>query len=124
LIKTWRGGQIAEVRTPSYLRDNIHVDWLALAYAGFVKRIVETGITEKSGPMGYAEMQGAFAGRFAAAMRGRLGWDCAVKLLEQTDFPEPLARINTHPIDGTDLGWSEESAWDNVANYYRPRPAT
>ena len=30
LIKTWRAGQVAEVRTPSYLRDNIHVDLLAL----------------------------------------------------------------------------------------------
>jgi UDP-glucose 4-epimerase len=55
-------------------------------------------------------------------MRGRLGWDCGVRLLQQTDFSEPLARINTHPIDAAALGWSESAAWDGVAGYYRDRP--
>ena len=55
----------------------------------------------------------------ARAMRPRLGLDCRIKLLEQTDFSEPLARINTHPIDGAALGWSESAAWDGVADYYR-----
>lgn len=121
LINTWRAGKVAEVRTPTYLRDNIHVDLLALAYARFVTRIVERGATEKFGPMGYAETQGAFANRFAAAMNPRLGWDCGVRLLEQTDFSEPLARINTHPIDGAELAWSESAAWDGIADYYRSR---
>ena len=119
LIKTWRAGQVAEVRTPSYLRDNIHVDLLALAYANFVKRTVETGRSERFGPMGYVETQGAFTERYARAMRPRLGLDCSVKLLEQTDFSEPLARINTHPIDTAALGWSEAEAWDGIADYYR-----
>jgi hypothetical protein len=43
------------------------------------------------------------------------------KLLEQSDFSEPLARINTHPIDTAALGWSEAVAWDNIAGYYRTR---
>jgi nucleoside-diphosphate-sugar epimerase len=119
LIKTWRGGEVADVRTPDYLRDNIHVDLLALAYAQFVRRSVERGEASKFGPMGYAETQGTFALRFAAAMRPRLNWDCAVRLLKQTDFSEPLARINTHPVDGPTLGWSEDAAWDAVADYYR-----
>jgi UDP-glucose 4-epimerase len=119
LIKTWQAGQVAEVRTPDYLRDNIHVDLLALAYASFVKRVVETGVGEKFGPIGYIETQGAFTERFAAAMRPRLGWKCAIKLLKQTDFSEPLVRINTHPIDTVSFAWSEEVAWDKVANYYR-----
>jgi UDP-glucose 4-epimerase len=121
LIKTWRGGQVAEVRTPSYLRDNIHVDLLALAYAQFAKRTVETSVSQKFGPMGYAETQGAFTERFANAMRSRLGWECGVRLLPQTDFSEPLARINTHPIASAALGWSESEAWDAIAEYYRSR---
>ena len=36
LVGSWRSGSTAEVRTPRYLRDNIHVDLLALAYAKFV----------------------------------------------------------------------------------------
>lgn len=119
LIKTWQAGQVAEVRTPSYLRDNIHVDLLALSYASFVKRIVETGRSDRFGPMGYVETQGAFSERFAEAMRPRLGLDCGIRTLEQTDFSEPLARINTHLIDTAALGWSEAHAWDGVADYYR-----
>lgn len=119
LIKTWRGRQVAEVRTPNYLRDNIHVDLLALAYANFVMRAVEMGTSQKFGPIGYAETQGAFTERFASAMRSRLGWECAVRLLPQTDFSEPLVRINTHLIDTTALGWSESAAWDAIAEYYR-----
>jgi nucleoside-diphosphate-sugar epimerase len=121
LIKTWRAGQVAEVRTPSYLRDNIHVDLLALAYASFVKRTIETSQSDKFGPMGYAETQGAFAERYAREMRSRLGLACDVRLLEQTDFSEPLARINTHLIDIAALGWSESKAWDDIADYYHSR---
>jgi nucleoside-diphosphate-sugar epimerase len=121
LTKTWRGGQVAEVRAPSYLRDNIHVDLLALAYADFVKRAIQTNASQKFGPMGYAETQGAFTERFASAMRSRMGWECGVRLLTQTDFSEPLARINTHPIDTGKLGWSEGKAWDAIAEYYQSR---
>ncbi len=32
LMKNWRDGKIAGVRTPDYLRDNIHVELLAAAY--------------------------------------------------------------------------------------------
>jgi UDP-glucose 4-epimerase len=119
LIKTWRAGRVAEVRTPSYLRDNIHVDLLALSYAKFVIQTLLTGQSDRFGPIGYAETQGAFTERYARAMRPRLQLDCRVRLLEQTDFSEPLARINTHPIDTAALGWKESAAWDSVADYYR-----
>jgi len=121
LIKTWRNGRIAEVRTPAYVRDNIHVDLLALAYVQFVRRSLELGMSEKFGPIGYAETQGAFAERFAAAIRERLGWDCGVKSLEQSDFSEPLVRINTHTIDTRSLDWSETVAWNAIADFYRDR---
>jgi UDP-glucose 4-epimerase len=118
MIKQWRNGQVAEVRTPRYVRDNIHVDLLALSYAHFVEGIVEFGHSDKIGPMGYVETQGAFAERFAAAMRDRLGWACEVQLLTQTDFSEPLVRINSHVIDTVKLGWVETAAWDAIAEYY------
>jgi UDP-glucose 4-epimerase len=122
LIKTWRAGGIAEVRTPNYLRDNIHVDLLALAYADFAKDIIASGTSQKFGPMGYVETQGAFTERFATAIRPRLGWKCDTRLLNQTEFSEPLARINTNVIDGRALGWSEELAWDAIAEYYAREP--
>ena len=48
LMKTWRAGETAEVRTPVYLRDNIHVDLLALAYADYVKQAAQ-GLIEEPG---------------------------------------------------------------------------
>jgi nucleoside-diphosphate-sugar epimerase len=119
LMKTWRAGEIAEVRTPVYLRDNIHVDLLALAYADFVKKVLQGGHADKFGPIGYVETQAAFTDRYARAIRSRLDWKCAFRVLEQTDFSEPLARINTHPLDIATLGWSEPAAWDAIAEYYR-----
>jgi UDP-glucose 4-epimerase len=122
LAKTWRMAKTAEVRTPRYVRDNIHVDLLALTYAEFVKRIVGLGKSEKFGPIGYAETQGAFAERFATAMRDRLGWTCELRLLQQTDFSEPLVRVNTHVIEPDPFRWSEETAWDAIAEYYHAQP--
>ncbi|HEY7300840.1 MAG TPA: NAD(P)-dependent oxidoreductase [Xanthobacteraceae bacterium] len=121
LMQTWRASETAEVRTPLYLRDNIHVDVLALAYADYVKRAGQGGHPDKFGPMGYVETQAAFMKRFAREMRSRLDWECAVRIPKQTDFSEPIARINTHPLDTAALGWSESAAWDAIAEYYRER---
>jgi hypothetical protein len=121
LMKTWRAGETAECRVPAYLRDNIHVDLLALAYADYVMKVLQGTHAEKFGPMGYVETQGAFTERYAREIRPRLGWQCAVRLPRRTDFSEPLARINTHALDAVALGWSESAAWDAVAKFYRER---
>jgi nucleoside-diphosphate-sugar epimerase len=121
LMKTWRAGETAEVRTPAYLRDNIHVDLLALAYADYIKKATQGTHAERFGPMGYVETQAAFTERFAREMRSRFDWKCSVRILEQTDFSEPIARVNTHPLDIAALGWSEPAAWDGIAEFYRKR---
>jgi len=118
-MKCWAAGSAAGVNTPAYLRDNIHVDLLARAYAGFVADIAGQRRDMRLGPIGYIETQGQFAGRFAGAMRNRLGLDCALSLAEQRDFAEPLARINTDRVDTAALGWDEGAAWDGIAAYYR-----
>jgi len=56
------------------------------------------------------------AERFAREIGPRTGLDCRVVLAHQTEFPEPLVRINT---DRTELpGWSESAAWDAIGDYY------
>lgn len=119
LAKTWRSGAIAEVRTPTYVRDNIHVDLLALAYARFTQQTVDRPQNNHFGPCGYVETQGAFAQRVAVEFRKRLGLQCGVNLLTQTDFSEPLIRTNTNVIALEDYGWSESAAWDALVKYYR-----
>ena len=38
LIRSWKKGEVAQVNTPDYVRDNIHVSLLAAAYAKFVAK--------------------------------------------------------------------------------------
>ena len=118
LIKTWASGQTPEVRTPLYVRDNIHVSLLAKAYANFVIDVVQSKRSARLAPTQYVESQGAFAQRFGAEMGKRSRLDCAVKIGVQTDFSEPMVRINTDPVDSEKLGWNEAAAWDAIAAYY------
>ncbi len=124
LVQSWFKGEVPTVRTPLYVRDNIHVDLLGAAYATFVAKVpAQDGVT-KFNPSYYVESQGAFATRFAAEMSPRLGIPCPVTLLPQSDFAEPMVRINTDRVDGAALGWSEASAWDAEAEFYSTRAKT
>jgi hypothetical protein len=107
------------VRTPLYVRDNIHVDLLAKAYANFAESVPSRRGITKLNPSFYVESQGAFAQRFATAMSSRLGIACPVTLLQQEEFSEPMVRINTDRIDGAEFGWSETAAWDGEAEFYK-----
>jgi nucleoside-diphosphate-sugar epimerase len=118
LVKNWFAGTTPGVSTPVYVRDNIHVSLLARAYAGFVKSLPAMAGFTKINPSGYAESQGSFALRFAREMQSRLRLACPVELKNQTDFSEPRVRINTDQPDAAALGWDENAAWDEIADYY------
>lgn len=119
LHRAWKSNEAAVVNTPDYLRDNIHVDLLAKAYADFAGRLPATAGFSRCRPSGYAETQGAFARRYAREMRRRLGLSCKVALANQVDFSEPMKRINSHKPDSRALGWVEGRAWDGIAAAYR-----
>jgi UDP-glucose 4-epimerase len=118
LVKTWAAGETPEVRTPLYVRDNIHISLLAKAYADFAIEVAESKRSGRQAPTLYVENQGAFAERFAREMSRRVGKPCPVKIGVQTDFSEPMVRINTDPVDATRLRWNETAAWDEIATYY------
>ncbi|HYA66580.1 MAG TPA: NAD-dependent epimerase/dehydratase family protein, partial [Burkholderiaceae bacterium] len=118
LVSAWCTGATASVKTPDYVRDNIHISLLALAYADFVARKPLAGF-EKLGPSGYVESQGAFALRFAREIELRMQQPCRVELSTQTSFSEPLTRINADRPNAAALGWSESAAWDELASYYK-----
>lgn len=119
LMKTWFAGQRAAVNTPAYVRDNIHVALLARAYVGYAEALGRGTAPARLGPSGYPESQGAFAQRFAAEMRPRLGMPCELELKRQTDFQEPRVRINTDLVDAQVSNWDEARAWDDIADYYK-----
>ncbi|MEI9959672.1 MAG: NAD(P)-dependent oxidoreductase [Limisphaerales bacterium] len=77
LMRNWQTGKVAEVKTPDYVRDNIHVDLLAVAYAKFVAHVITSKARLlKINPSGYIEKQGEFAQRIALEVKSRLGWVC------------------------------------------------
>ncbi|MBI1337548.1 MAG: NAD-dependent epimerase/dehydratase family protein [Phycisphaera sp.] len=122
LARTWLAGKTAAVNTPDTIRDNIHVGLLAKSYSLFVSQCVSQGQLSRlmrCAPSGYAQSQGEFAKRFAAAMRPRLNRPCELDLKKQTDFNEPLSRVNTDALDAAGMGFDEPSAWDALAGYYR-----
>jgi UDP-glucose 4-epimerase len=119
LAQTWSSGQVAAVRTPDYIRDNIHVSLLSAAYIEFAEHLPQAHQFTKVNPSGYVETQGAFAERVAKEMRSRTPWDCELDCAVQTAFDEPLERMNTDPLDGQKLGWNESAAWDDLAEYYK-----
>ena len=120
LMRCWQAGKIAEVKTPDYIRDNIHVDLLAAAYKVFAERVAAS---EKSflkmNPSGYIESQGEFARRVAREVKARMGWPCELKLSRQEDFGEPLKRVNSEPAISVAPGWNEQKAWDGFVKFYR-----
>lgn len=116
LTRTWKEGKIAEVRTPLYVRDNIHVGLLASVYPGFVARVAAGASGVRFNPSGYVETQGAFAERFAREMRARSSLACEVRLARQTEFGEPMVRINTEPA--APPGWDDSAEWNACAAAY------
>jgi nucleoside-diphosphate-sugar epimerase len=119
LMKKWKNHEVPEVKTPKYVRDNIHVSLLARVYSEFLEyQMHNKELYQKINPSGYAESQGEFTGVFAKAMKARTGLECEFRLLEQTDFIEPLIRINKENAKQFVSDWNEEQAWDEIADYY------
>jgi UDP-glucose 4-epimerase len=118
LVQSWNQKKTATVHVPLYVRDNIHVSLLARAYRFFVDRLASAPGFEKFNPSGYVETQGAFTARFAQEIGKRLGLECPYECLRQAEFSEPKVRINTDVLNFKELGWDEEWAWDDLANYY------
>lgn len=118
LMKQWFAERPAAVKTPDYVRDNIHVSLLAKAYAAFATRLPADPGYSRTSPSGYVETQGVFASRFAGEMRRRTGLPCELVLERQTEFLEPRVRINTDSPHLGALDWDEAGAWDEIAEYY------
>ncbi|WP_027516202.1 NAD(P)-dependent oxidoreductase [Bradyrhizobium sp. WSM1417] len=119
LIQAWYKGETPSVKTPLYVRDNIHVDLLAVAYARFCEFLPSKNGIVRTNPSFYVESQGAFAQRFAREMEARLDMPCPIELLQQTEFTEPMTRINVDRINEAEFNWSEVAAWNAEADFYR-----
>jgi nucleoside-diphosphate-sugar epimerase len=119
LMRAWKAGQTAQVKTPDYVRDNCHASLLARAYVAFADRAaLQSGLALTS-PSGYVESQSAFTARVAREVKSRTQWPCAYEVLKQEDFAEPLVRSNKEPVAPAFPQWSEAAAWDEFVQFYQ-----
>ncbi len=118
LIDSWYAGIIPEVGTPLYIRDNVPTSLLAKMYVDFAINFTKGGGSLKLNPSFYAESQKEFTCRFAREMGARLPIKCPFTIKNQTEFPEPIRRINFDYPNVKALGFSEEVFWDELAQYY------
>jgi len=118
LVRCWSSAEVPTVRTPEYVRDNVHVSLLAATYEAFVAQLPAHPGFMKISPSGYVETQREFAERFAREIGSRLGWKATLEFAQQTDFSEPLIRVNADRVDSDSLKWNETKAWDDLADYY------
>lgn len=120
LIREWTAGNTPTVGTPVYIRDNIPVSLLAKCYADFVGRGAPAlgSRNERCCPSGYVEAQGAFARRIAQEINKRLGTSYEVEFANQTDFPEPLIKVNDELAMALHPEWDESGFWDAHVDFY------
>jgi UDP-glucose 4-epimerase len=118
LVNKWRAGEVPQINTPDYVRDNIHISLLAQAYVDLVEHAGTGAPNSRVSPSGYVETQQAFATRFSQEIGSRLGIATPLLFGKQTDFSEPMCRANADRIRPPT--WDESAAWDSVATYYAP----
>ena len=121
LCREWYAGRVPQIRTPLYIRDNIHVELMAFAY----RHWLETMPMEKGGsvfaPAGYVSSMGDFVSLVANEMRPRLGLNCEFSLGTQTDFSQPMILVNDNPVDSLFENWNPSTAWDSLAAYQQEK---
>ena len=119
LFRSWFAGETPTVRTPLYLRDHLPAPRLARAYAAHLSALLaDPAAAAVSRPSGWIATQGAFAEKVAVEAERRLGRACPVAFAEQTEFPEPLTRVNADPAPDCD----EAAFWDEYVGWYVERP--
>ena len=120
LVKSWIKGEEPVVKTPLYVRDNIHISLLASCFEKFCGEFNNGNLMYyKFNPSGYVESQEQFTKRFSEEISMRLKIKASFKVSKQTDFNEPLIKINNDPATMYVKDWNEQEAWDELAEYYK-----
>lgn len=118
LFRSWFAGETPMVRTPLYLRDHLPAPRLAAAYAAHLTALLADPATPPvHRPSGWIATQGAFAEKLGAEAAPRLGRACPMAFADQTEFAEPLRRVNSDPAPQLD----EAAFWDQYVEWYAER---
>ena len=121
LITSWFKKETPQLKTPKYVRDYIHASLLAKYYLYFADKVIASKGELKINPSGYRGTVADFSMLVAREMTKRLGIECKVTMPDQTEFSEPLERVNTDDIQEVRDSWKESAAWDQLAEFYKNR---
>lgn len=116
LVSQWKEGRVATLRAPHWIRDNVPIELLSIAYADFLDHVFDS--TEMSlTPSWWAESNWDWAQRVGREVAPRLGLTPRLDRDELRDETQPTVRIgkdrHTPP-----QAWDEASFWDRYAEYY------
>lgn len=119
LAKTWFKGDTPSVRTPKYVRDYIPFDLMGMVYADFVDNFCAGNTDQKVEPSFYVATNLGFAKMLSEKLEPLFGIDCPVESEDQTEFKEPIIRLNTDHVDAKKYNWDEEKFWHDLAEFYQ-----
>lgn len=118
LADNWLNNQVAIIKTPDYVRDNIPVDLLAKSYSYFLKKIKDNNFY-KLNPSGYVETNLNFVKRFKKEFKKRLNLKCDYKVEKDLNLTEPLKRYNNDNMFKIIKGYDENVFWEDLINFYK-----
>jgi UDP-glucose 4-epimerase len=119
LCREWYAKRTPQIRTPLYVRDNIHVELMAKGFVYWLENLPLEESTSVFAPAGMISTMGDFVEKVASEMRPRLGLACQVILGPQADFSQPMVLVNDTPLDHMFDDWNENIAWDALAAHQK-----
>ena len=119
LACAWLAGKPGIVTRPDLVRDFIHVDFLAAAYASFCRAVVSSGGEQRLGPTGQVGTLLQLAKSLSDELAPRLGCACELRA-EAAAGPnsEPRTRCNADPLLPLARRWPFGRSWDRLAEFY------
>ncbi len=122
LIDQWSRGLVAEIKRPGLIRDFVHVDQLAAAYARMATELPRAHGTLHWGPSGYVETVGEFVARTADEFENRLRTRCRFAISRSPNASsEPVTRYNPHPLPKLVPSWPLRQSWDDYVELNAPK---
>jgi len=119
LMREWLSGNMAVVKTPEYVRDNVPAPLLAHAYVDYAERFFKNPSLERCSPSFYRETMREFAARYACETKKRIGKPCTLDFLPQEHFEEPKIRVNKTQLDPVKFFFDEERFFDENVAWYK-----
>ena len=114
LLKSWAQKLVPEISFPFHVRDNVPIDLLRLHYSESVKRFLNDEKRSIFYPSKYPETVLAFAERYSREISKRSNLQLQLKIKLNSEYIEPIVRVNSEPCEWTVKNWNENLSWNYI----------